>query len=448
MEIKQFEDKSLAHYSYAIFHKGAVVLIDPARNPEPYYRFAEERDADITAVLETHPHADFISSHLEIHHTTGAVIFCSSLLGASYPHQTLDEGQFIKLGDVKIKAWNTPGHSPDSVTFIFEDESGKDKAAFTGDTLFIGDCGRPDLREKSGSVQQKKEELSRKMYHSLKRFLTLNEEVVIYPAHGSGSLCGRSLSDQSSNTIGNEKRYNWCLQEMDEEDFVVALNKQQPFVPLYFPYDVELNTKGAPSFQSSIGEVPFIDPVLSREQARVLDPGIMIIDTRDQEQFKRGHLDHAINIQNEKPFETWLGSIIAPRTPFYLAGENEEIVKSLIGRVAKIGYESFIKSAFVTGFGGKSEPTLDLRDFRRSPDKFTIIDVRNKEEVTEQIFKNGINIPLPELKDRLAQIPREKPVVVHCASGFRSAIGSSILSHGLPRGQQVFDLGEAIQTFL
>jgi glyoxylase-like metal-dependent hydrolase (beta-lactamase superfamily II)/rhodanese-related sulfurtransferase len=448
MEIKQFEDKNLAHYSYAIICKEKMVIIDPERDLRPYYDFAKENNAKITAVIETHPHADFISSHLEIHETTGVTIFCSKLLGAQYPHQTLDEGQFIQLGEVKLKAWNTLGHSPDSISIILEDEGGKDVAAFTGDTLFIGDCGRPDLREKAGNIQQKREEQSRQMYHSLKKFLTLNDDVIIYPAHGSGSLCGRSMSDQSSNTIGNEKFYNWCLQPMGEDEFATALNEHQPYVPLYFSYDVDLNSKGAPPFIQSIEKVNIIQPVSDQESADKINQQILVVDTRDDEAFKRSHLENSVNIQNNGPFETWLGSIVAPFTPFYLAAENEKTLRSLIRRMAKIGYEPFIELAFVLNFGSKSEPHIDLNDLRSHTENYQIVDVRNEEEAKNSGFKNSLNIPLHSLKDRLNEIPKQKPVVVHCASGYRSAIGSSILRDELKDDVKVFDLGEAIKQFI
>ena len=174
MEIKQFEDKNLAHYSYAILSKGEIALIDPARDPKPYYDFASDNQAKIKAVIETHPHADFASSHLEIHHTTGATIYVSKLLGAEYPHQAFDEGDTIRLGEVTLKALNTPGHSPDSISIVLEDEKEKDRAVFSGDTLFIGDCGRPDLREQAGSITMAKKELAVKMYHSLRdKFIPL-----------------------------------------------------------------------------------------------------------------------------------------------------------------------------------------------------------------------------------------------------------------------------------
>lgn len=183
MQIKQFEDKNLSHYSYAILSNHEIALIDPARDPKPYYDFAAVHHARIVAVIETHPHADFVSSHLEISHHTGATIYVSKLLSAEYPHQPFDEGDAIILGHITLKALNTPGHSPDSISIVAIDENGKEKAVFTGDTLFIGDCGRPDLREKAGAITAAKTELAKQMYHSLrKKLMPLPNEVEVYPA--------------------------------------------------------------------------------------------------------------------------------------------------------------------------------------------------------------------------------------------------------------------------
>src|SRR5690554_6737235 len=255
-QIKQFEDKGLAHFSYAVLVNTEIVLIDPARNPQLYYDFAAENNAKIVGVIETHPHADFVSSHYEIHKAVGAAIYVSEMVGADYPFQAFDEGDEIDLGDgIKLRALHTPGHSPDSISIVLSDK-GKDKAVFTGDTLFIGDVGRPDLREKAGKLQAKREELARLMYQSTReKLMTLGDDVIVYPAHGSGSLCGKSLSDAQSSTIGQEKMSNYALQEMSEEDFVKILLEDQPFIPKYFPYDVAFNKQGAPGYEDSLQKV-------------------------------------------------------------------------------------------------------------------------------------------------------------------------------------------------
>ena len=283
MEIKQFEDKNLAHFSYAIISGKEIALIDPARDPQPYYELAKQHNAKITTVIETHPHADFVSSHLEIHKTTGATIYTSVLTGAEYPHQTFDEDDTIVLGAITLTALNTPGHSPDSISIIARDAEGKAQAVFTGDTLFIGDCGRPDLRENAGAITATRSELAKQMYHSLrKKLMPLPNDVLVYPAHGAGSLCGKGLSDQKTSTIGEEKLSNWSLKHLSEEEFIKELLADQPFIPKYFTYEVGLNKKGADSFAKSIMNIPVREPVTCMNCAKSLDNDIIIIDTRPQ----------------------------------------------------------------------------------------------------------------------------------------------------------------------
>src|SRR5690606_23968765 len=306
-------DKGLAHFSYSVLVGRKTILIDPARNPQPYYDFAAAHDAEIVGVIETHPHADFVSSHLDIHQATGASIYVSELVGADYPFEAFDEGQEIDLGEgITLTALQTPGHSPDSISIVLS-ENGKDKAVFTGDTLFIGDVGRPDLREKAGKLQAKREELARSMYHSTReKLMSLDDDVLVYPAHGSGSLCGKSLSDASNSTIGQEKMSNYALQNMTEEEFVTILLEDQPFIPKYFPYDVALNKQGAPGYVESLKKVTSLDKNFKPEA------GALIIDGRPSALYRASHLSGAINLMDGEKFETWLGSIVAPNESYYL----------------------------------------------------------------------------------------------------------------------------------
>ncbi|MEO8147809.1 MAG: MBL fold metallo-hydrolase [Bacteroidia bacterium] len=449
MEIKQFEDKNLAHYSYAIVSNGEVALVDPARNPQPYYDFAKQHHAKITAVIETHPHADFVSSHLEIYNTTGATIYVSKLLGAEYPHQTFDEDEAVVLGSITLKALNTPGHSPDSISIVAIDETGKQQAVFTGDTLFIGDCGRPDLREHAGAITAARAELAKQMYHSLRnKLMTLPDDVLVYPAHGAGSLCGKGLSKQNISTIGEEKISNWSLQNSSEEDFVKELLADQPFIPKYFPFDVGINKKGAENYNKSISNVEKREPITCEGCANSLNPEIVFIDSRPQRQFKKAHLKNAVNLMNDTKFETWLGSIVNPGEQFYLIAENETVLNELIERTAKIGYEKQIALAFVADFGNTEMKTFDSKQLRNNEDAFTILDIRNHSEVkSSKIFANAIHIPLHELRERTNEIPVNKPIVVHCAGGYRSAAGSSIIKSKLNGTSQVYDLSEDVKTF-
>lgn len=439
MKIQQFEDKGLAHYSYAVLSGTTIALIDPSRDVTPYLLYAEEHGAKIVAVIETHPHADFVSGHLELFKTIGATVYCSALQEAVYPHEAFDEGDVIDLSGIKLKALNTPGHSPDSISIVLE-ENGKDKAVFTGDTLFIGDCGRPDLRENTGAVSAKREDLARQMYYSLRdKLMVLDDDVIVYPAHGAGTLCGKALSEAASSSIGEETLTNWSLQSMSEKDFVRELISEQPFVPVYFPYDVSVNKQGAENLDVALRKVVKGIPD---------DKDTILIDTRPAAAFKEAHLPGAINLQDGGKFETWLGSIVAPGEAFYLLAENDAALETVIKKTTKIGYEGFIKKAFTGAKGNISMGLIDLDRFKADTSKYTIIDIRNPAEVkAHPVFSNAINIPLYELREKADTIPVDKPVVVHCAGGYRSAAGSSIVDAVLHGKIPVYDLGEAINSF-
>lgn len=444
MIIEQFEDKGLAHFSYAILSDcaRAIVLVDPARDPQPYYDFARQHDAKIVAVLETHPHADFVSSHLEIGQKTGALIRVSKLLGAEYAHEAFDEGDSFAVGKLTFRALNTPGHSPDSVSTVLSRE-GRDVAVFTGDTLLIGDVGRPDLREQAGNLTAKREELAKQLYHSTRtKLMTLADDVLVYPAHGAGSLCSKATNSASSSTIGAEKAGNYALRPQSEEAFVRELLADQPFIPKYFGYNVALNRTGAPAYAPSVTQVPRLAAGAAPE------PGVLVVDARPEAAFKQGHAAGAINIQQGGKFETWLGSIVGPEEAFYLIAPDEATLTDLIQKTAKIGYEPLIKGALVgTPSTEATLPQMDVEAFRAHPENYTIVDIRNASEAkAEPLFAGALNLPLPELRERVGEIPAGKPVVVHCAGGYRSAAGSSLVAAARP-GTPVLDLSEAVKTF-
>ena len=441
MNIKQFEYKPLAHYSYAIVSDGEMAIIDPERNPKQYYAFAKANGAKIVAVIETHPHADFVSSHLEIHKETGATIYNSEKLGADYPYTSFDNGNLIKVGNATLKAINTPGHSPDSITVVASE--GGDTVLFTGDTLFIGDVGRPDLREKAGNMQAKREELAGMMYKTITtKFNDLPDDAVVYPAHGAGSLCGKNLSDAASSTLGNERMGNWAFQKQSKEEFMNTILDGQPFIPSYFGFNVDINKNGAESLDPAIKGVPF------KKESTATG---LIVDMRDEATFKKGHLRGSVNIQatseNDK-FETWLGSIIEPEEAFTLVIDNEDSKDYILNRVAKIGYEKQLKEVITLNNNNLVKTKeLDLEDFKTNPDNYTIIDIRNSSEVeSEKFFEAAKSHPLNALRQSASSIPTDKPIVVHCAGGYRSAAGSSILERQLVDAT-VFDLSEAINDF-
>ncbi|MFZ6053391.1 MBL fold metallo-hydrolase [Halocola ammonii] len=444
MNIKQFYDDALAHASYAVVSEGKMAVVDPARDPKPYYDFAKEQNAEIVAVFETHPHADFVSSHLQIHKEKNAIIYVSGKVGADYPHEAFDGGKELSIGKITFKAIDTPGHSPDSITIVATDRDSGEQAAFTGDTLFVGDVGRPDLRESAGKIKAKREQLAEDMYDTIhNKLLKLSDETLVYPAHGAGSLCGKNMSSENSSVMSKEKETNWALQEMSKESFVKSLLEDQPFVPKYFGYDVDINKEGAESFEKSTADVKRLSGTDE------IPGGSLIIDVRQQEEFKKGHLEGSINImltEGDK-FETWLGSTVNPGEEFYLVASDKKQLEGAIKRSAKIGYEKQIRGAAVaTGNLKEKTPILDLDKFKSNQSDFTIVDIRNASEVKEgKIFENAIAIPLHELRERANELPGDKPVVVHCAGGFRSAAGASILEDKL--NTDVYDLSVAIKEF-
>ena len=449
MQIKQWEDKNLSQFSYGILSdcEKKVILVDPSRNPQPYLDWATQNDAQIVGIIETHPHADFISSHLELQQTTGATIYTHSLVGPSYPHQTFDEGSTIEIGKIKLTSIHTPGHSPDGISVLLEHD-GKQKAVFTGDTLFIGDCGRPDLREGAGNLKANREDLARQMYHSLRgKLMKLNDDVLVYPAHGAGTLCGKSLSKENTSTIGKEKQTNWSLQDATEDEFVKNLLADQPFIPAYFPYDVELNRNGAAALEKSIATVNIQESADNGIETG-LNQSLWVVDVRDEKEFKKGHLPHSINLMENGKFETWLGTLIKPAEKFYLVGNSKQQLLRVIERTAAIGYETAIAGAFATNSGKVKETEIDLNLFKKNPTGYTIVDVRNTSEVKDKaIFPNSLNIPLAQIRERVAEIPTDKPIVVHCAGGYRSAAASSLVHAKVNGSTPVFDLSEAIKQF-
>ncbi|MFN2423919.1 MAG: rhodanese-like domain-containing protein [Cryomorphaceae bacterium] len=442
MNIKHFYDKALAQGAYAIESEGKMAVIDPPRDPKRIIEWAVECKAKITTILETHPHADFISSHGELHEITGAEIYFHPKAEATCNHQPIMHGDKVQIGKLSLETLFTPGHSPDHNSFLLRDANHKPVAVFTGDALFVGDVGRPDLRE-DGDHGVDRTELASLMYDTLNNvFAKLPDDVIVYPAHGPGSLCGKNLGDNLSSTIGIEKKNNWAFAAENREDFVASFLEGHKFIPAYFPHCVELNKKGAPALKSALKNVPATKGVGIEENT-------LVIDTRSIEEFRKGHLRGAINIRCDKDdqFETWLGSIVAPNEKFYLVADNQIDLEAAIYRAAKIGYESQISGGIVNPTGEKSfADTLDLDHFADHPNEYTIVDVRNDSETLEKvIFDNALHIPLHELRARVDELPNRNPIVVHCAGGYRSAAAYSIIRKRAD--VSVFDLGEDVRSF-
>ncbi len=381
---------------------------------------------------------------MQIQQETGATIYVSKLVGVDYPHTPFDEGDEVKIGNISIRPLHTPGHSPDSLTFVAEEKG--QISLFTGDTLFIGNVGRPDLREKAGNMKAKRIELAKAMYHTMQtKFNDLPDGALVYPAHGAGSLCGKNMSDAASSTLGNERMGNWAFQTQTEDEFVQEILKDQPFIPAYFGFNVDVNRKGAQNVQKSKFNVPL------KISINALEDNVTIVDVRDGDEYKRGHFPNSINIMARSEgdkYETWLGAIIKPEEPFYLVVSSVKDVDAILERTAKIGYEKQLRGIVTPAENLKvHSDEFDLGNFKRHPENYTIVDIRNDSETAEGLlFDSALPIPLNELRDRADEIPNNKPLVVHCAGGYRSSAGSSILENKF-KNQQVFDLSDAVNDF-
>ena len=441
VKIEQFNDSALAHYSYAILSNGEVALVDPGRDPKPYLEWADRHGAKITAVFETHPHADFVSCHKECIERWNATVYIHPKVGVAYRHTPLEHGNKVTVGNVTFEALFTPGHSPDHNAYLLYDENDKPVAVFTGDSLFIGDVGRPDLREGTGNIRQQKEALARQMFQTLQNvFCQLPDEVLVYPAHGKGSLCGKGMRDESYSTIGQEKISNWAMQVNDEDEFVRLLLEGQPFIPAYFPYDVEVNRKGAPALKDALAQIPWV------AESEVSGK---IVDVRPYEAYRQGHIEGSINIPNlpEERVETWIGTFIHPGEAFYLVGDDEENLRNALYRVAKIGYEPFVKGvAVVRNRKEHALPSLSLDEIFAHADQYFVVDVRvPSERETAGVFMPGsVNIPLHLLPERVKELPSDRRVVFHCAGGYRSGIATSI-AHALRPELHLGNIGENIK---
>ncbi|MCX7607427.1 MAG: MBL fold metallo-hydrolase [Bacteroidia bacterium] len=449
MIVKQFLDEPLAQYGYAIISEGEMAVIDPGRNERTYLELAEATSSRIVASCLTHPHADFVSSYWAIAQKTGAKVYASELIGLQVPYIGLKDGDEISIGKVKLKAYLTPGHSPDSLTYVLYDEEGREYAAFTGDWLFIGDVGRADLRAKAGNIQKQREDQARDMYHSLRRmFSLLKDSTLVYPAHGAGTLCGKALKQFNASTIGVERMDNWAVilaHQADEQTFVEALVTGQPHIPKYFHSSVEINRRGPTSYEEALNRIQKLGP-LTADSAKSIDRKATLVDARAAHLFRKGHLKGAINIPLGKSFNTWLGTLIAPNEPFYLIVSSEAAYESAIEQVLAIGYEAMLKGVFVgVQYSEETGPELfpDIEVLRNDGKTYTVIDVRDPDEVgANPLVPHALHIRLADLREQVHSIPTGKPIAVHCAGGYRSAVASSIL---LSAGKTpVYDISEAI----
>jgi hydroxyacylglutathione hydrolase len=427
---EQFYLGCLAHASYLLASEGEAVVVDPQRDVDIYLKAAEEHGVKIRHIFETHLHADFVSGHKELAARTGAKIYIGARAGASFPHVDVQDGFELRVGKLVIKALDTPGHTPESICLVIVDEekSSQPWAVLTGDTLFIGDVGRPDL-----SKAHTPAELAGMLYDSLhNQLLTLADDVLVYPAHGAGSLCGRNMRAERSSTIGTERLTNYALQIKSRAEFIRQLTTNLPTRPEYFLQDAEINRQGA-SALSDIGDVRAIMPA---ELKTMLDDGAVALDVRPGEQFAQAHVPGSINIALSGQFASWAGTVLGLSTGPVLIAESPEQLSEARLRLARVGIENvagYLQGGVAAwkqaGFAIAEVPQITVQDLhtRLQAHASQVLDVRREPEWNAAHIDHAAWWPLDNFKISAPEIDRDRPVAVHCKGGYRSMIACSLL---------------------
>lgn len=436
MFFQHIYDKSLAQASYLIGcqAKGEAVVIDAKRDIDTYLQIAKENNLKITHITETHIHADFLSGSRELAKVTGANLYLSDEGGDDWQYQFshigLKNGDVIKVGNLTLKVVHTPGHTPESISFLLTDHPATDEPVmiFTGDFVFVGDVGRPDLLEKAAGIVGTQEIGAKELYQSLKDFSKLPSYLQVWPGHGAGSACGKSLGAVPSSTIGYEKIRNWAFQYEDDEDgFIDYLLEGQPEPPKYFAMMKKLNKED----RSLLTEVPKQKKLSKEEFLKAYSEDVTIIDTRNKTDFAKGFIPKSINIQGNNSFSTWIGWLVDYSKPFILVAESGQM-DDLSRKLMRIGMDQmmgYIEDVNSIGLNLLTSDIIDLTEFKAylERDDVQIVDVRNKTEYEEAHIQNTDNIFVGTLEDHLDKISKDKTVIIHCQSGDRSAIAYSIL---------------------
>jgi glyoxylase-like metal-dependent hydrolase (beta-lactamase superfamily II)/rhodanese-related sulfurtransferase len=435
MKIEQIYTGCLAQGTYYIVSGNEAAIIDPLREIQPYIEKAKKDGVTIKYIFETHFHADFVSGHIDLAKATGAQIVYGPTAKPSFEAYIAKDNEEFKLGDVSFKVLHTPGHTMESSCFLVRDENGKDNALFSGDTLFIGDVGRPDLAQKAADMTQ--EDLATLLYDSLRnKVMTLNDEVIVYPAHGAGSACGKNMSDETVSTIGMQKNTNYALRaNMTKEEFVKEVTDGLLPPPSYFPENVRMNKEGYTSITEVLKKGLQSLSTAAFEVA-ANETGALVLDTRNPEHFVKGFIPNSINIGIDGSFAPWVGALIPDIQQNILLvcepGREEEVVT----RLARVGYDNvlgYLNGGFAAWKAdGKEVDTIDsISAFeyahRSTLQPLEVIDVRRKGEYDTQHVLNTKNAPLEQINENMAQFPAEKTFYLHCAGGYRSVIAASIL---------------------
>jgi hydroxyacylglutathione hydrolase len=439
MIFQQYYLDCLSHASYLIGDEtsGRAVVVDPQRDVSQYVADAEAQGLTIERVIETHVHADFLSGHLELAKATGARIsYGESVQGIEYPFSPLAHGQRLSLGDVVLEIRATPGHTPESISLVVYEHADDDVpyAVLTGDTLFIGDVGRPDLLSSVGVTA---EELAGRLYHSIhEQLLTLPDATRVFPAHGAGSACGKQLSTEKQSTIGEQRLVNYALQPMSESEFVKVVTEGQPTAPGYFAFDAVRNRETRPTLDEEQPPAPLsVDAVLEAQAG-----GATVVDARDPSDFAGGHLRGSVNVALAGRFAEWTGDVVAPERPVVLVANPGTELEAKV-RLGRIGFDRVVGYLEDPLAALASRPELterlsrltvrELEERRRDLPDLQLVDVRNPGEVALGMIPGALPTPLPHLTDALEQLDPTRPTVVYCQGSARSAVAASVLaSHG------------------
>ncbi len=434
MYIQQLYTGCLSEAAYYVESEGQAAIIDPLRDVEAYLELAKERGVTIQYIFETHFHADFVSGHLDLQKATGAPIVYGPDTETSFPIHLAKDGEVFQLGKVTIEVLHTPGHTLESTCYLLRDETGKPHAVFTGDTLFVGDVGRPDLS--SGDLS--KEELASKMYDSLQhKIMTLPDDVIVYPAHGAGSSCGKNLGPETYSTIGEQKQTNYALQPQTREAFIAAVTEGLAVPPQYFPINARINKEGYDSLDDILGKG--LTPLsVEAFKTRSQQENVIVLDTRKSTTFVAGFVPGAISIGLDGRFAEWAGSLLPFDKPIILVTDAGQERESVV-RLARVGF-SKIEGYLAGGLdawikaGEEMDMIIDVEADELGMDlpfdpNLVVVDVRRETEFADGHVKDAVNIPLNELTDpgSMANFTDKQNLYVHCAGGYRSIIAASLM---------------------
>jgi len=433
MKIEQIYTGCLAQGAYYIESQGEVAIIDPLREVSPYIERAKKDNATIKYIFETHFHADFVSGHVTLSKKTGAPIIYGPTAKTNFEAIIAQDQQEFKLGALTLKVLHTPGHTMESTCYLLKDSNGKDHALFSGDTLFLGDVGRPDLAQKAAHMTQ--EQLAETLYDSLRnKVMTLADDVIVYPAHGAGSACGKNLSKETVGTIGEQKKSNYALrQNMTKEEFVQEVTDGLLPPPQYFPLNVKLNKEGYEDIDQVLDKgTHAMDPEAFEKAANAT--GAVVLDVRHQDEFAKGHIPKSIFIGIDGGFAPWVGALIGDVTHPILIVAPEGREEETIIRLARVGFDNtigYLEGGISAWTQAQKEidtvENVDVENFKKQLDTNPIFDVRKLGEFTVGRLQSAQNTPLDFINDHLQEFPKEDTFYIHCAGGYRSMIAASIL---------------------